>query len=250
LTIVDNDSPGKIQFSAGTYSVNESDGTISIPVRRVDGSGGAVSVVCQTSNGTATAGADYTATSDTLSWAAGDTAEKLCIIPIENDNLNEGDETINLALGSPTGGAALGSPDTAVLSILDNDSVPVIQLATGAYTVSESGNLVTIAVSRLFGEDGALTVDYTSANGTAGVNDYTSTSGTLSWPAGDTSDKTFTVAIKDDTLIEGNESFSIILSDPTGGAVLGRLSTLVVILDDDRAGPPDRYKVFAPIVAR
>jgi subtilisin-like proprotein convertase family protein len=362
LTIVDNDSPGALQFSAGTYSVNETAGTISIPVQRVDGSGGVVSVVCATGGGSATPGSDYTATSDTLSWAAGDTGDKLCVIPIANDDLNEGNETVNLSLSSPTGGAtlgnpnvaaltivdnapgllqfsslsysarendgeatitvrrvggssgaisvdyatadgsasaasdysatsgrlswaagdtsdktftipitndgalesnetialslsnpiggaALGSPSTAVLNILDNDSIPVIQFSTATYTVSESAGFVTIVVSRLFGEDGAIAVDYDTANNTAGVNDYGTTSGTLTWAAGDTSDKTFTVAIKPDSLIEGNEAFSVLLSNPTGGAVLGRQSALVVILDDEPGvlTPP---QIFIPIIVR
>ena len=57
----------------------------------------------------------------TVSFANGDTANKTVSIPIVNDTSVEPNETVNLALSSPTGGATLGSPSTAVLTITDND---------------------------------------------------------------------------------------------------------------------------------
>ena len=70
--------------------------------------------------GTASASSDYTPTSGTLSFAAGKTAATLQIA-LTNDTLNEADETVNLVLSSPTGGAELGDRPTAVLTILDDE---------------------------------------------------------------------------------------------------------------------------------
>jgi hypothetical protein len=71
---------------------------------------------------------------------------------------------------------------------------------------------------------------------TAG-SDYTSTSGTLSWPNGDTSSKTFSVPILDDSTYEGNETVILTLTNPTGGATLGSPGTEVLtIIDNDQ--PP------------
>ena len=75
-----------------------------------------------TSNGTATAGSDYTAVTQTVSFADGDAANKTVAIPILDDMLVEANETVNLTLSSPTGGATLGNPVTAVLTIIDNDA--------------------------------------------------------------------------------------------------------------------------------
>ena len=77
-----------------------------------------------TSNGTAAAPGDYTAVSQTVSFADGDTANKTISIPIINDTTAEANETVNLTLSSPTGGATLGTPSTAVLTITDNDVAP------------------------------------------------------------------------------------------------------------------------------
>jgi hypothetical protein len=120
-TIINDDSNGKLQFSSATYSVNEDAGNIVITVNRVEGATSNVTVDFATSNGTAVAGSDYTATSGTLSFVQGETS-KTFSIPITFDNIDEGDETINLALSNlggtpfPTNGS-LGNPITAVVTI-------------------------------------------------------------------------------------------------------------------------------------
>jgi hypothetical protein len=110
--------PGTLQFSAPTYSVNETGGSVTITVTRTGGSSGAVTVHYATANGTATAGADYTTSTGTLSWPSGDTAAKTFAIPILTDALVEGNETVLLSLTSPTGGASLGTA-AATLTIID-----------------------------------------------------------------------------------------------------------------------------------
>ena len=198
LTIVDNDAPGSLQFSAAAYSVNESGPTATILVSRTGGSAGAVTVNFATSDGTATtAGSDYTAVTTTVSFAAGDTTNKTVTIPINNDALVEANETINLTLSSPTGGATLGSPATAVLTIVDNDAPGSLQFSAASYSVNESGPTATILVSRTGGSAGAVTVNFATSDGTATTagSDYTAVTTTVSFAAGDTTNKTVTIPI-------------------------------------------------------
>ena len=126
VTIVDDDvaSPGTLQFSSSTYSINENGASVTITITRTGGSSGAVGVSYSTSNGTATAGSDYTSTSGTLNWADGDTADKTFTVNIADDGAVEGNETFDTALSSPTGGASLGTPSTATATIVDNDGAP------------------------------------------------------------------------------------------------------------------------------
>jgi PKD repeat protein len=112
--------PGTLQFSASTYSVNENGGSATIAVTRTGGSFGALSATYATSDGTATAGMDYTAVSGTFNWADADAASKTFVVPILDDATVEGNETVNLTLTS----AALGTPSAAVLTIIDNDVTP------------------------------------------------------------------------------------------------------------------------------
>lgn len=115
-TIVNDDSNGKLQFSSATATTSEAAGNLVIQVNRVDGATGTVTVDFATANGTATAGSDYTATSGTLTFNQGEIA-KAILVPITNDTVSEVDETFSVKLSNPTGGATLGTPDTALITI-------------------------------------------------------------------------------------------------------------------------------------
>lgn len=115
---------GTLQLSAATQSVSESSGTITVTVTRTGGSDGAVGATIATSNGVAIAGQDYTAVTSTVSFAAGDAAAKSVSIPITNDALEEPAEAFTATLSAPTGGAALGTPVSATITIQANDGPP------------------------------------------------------------------------------------------------------------------------------
>jgi hypothetical protein len=93
-------------------------------VTRTGASTGAVSATVSLADGTATSPADYTNAPIVVSFAAGDVAPKTITIPIIDDVLVEGDETVSLTLGSPTGNASIGTQSTAILNITDNDIAP------------------------------------------------------------------------------------------------------------------------------
>lgn len=119
FTVGTSPSP-TIQLSSATYNANENGGNATITVTRSGGTG-TVGVNYSTSNGTATAGSDYTSASGTLTFLTGDTSETF-VIPITNDSSAESNETVNISLTSPNGGAILGTPSSAVLTIVDNDA--------------------------------------------------------------------------------------------------------------------------------
>jgi hypothetical protein len=232
-------APGTLQFSAAAYSVAENGGNATITVTRTGGSAGAVGVSFATSNGTATAGSDYTARSLTVSFANGDTANKTVTIPILDDTLVEGNETVNLTLSNPTGGATLGSPATATLTIMDNDAPGTLQFSAATYSVAENGGNATITITRTGGSAGPVGVTVATSNGTATAgSDYTTVNQIVNFANGDTANKTVSIPILEDTLIEGNETVNLTLSSPTGGAMLGSPATAVLtITDNDAAGP-------------
>ncbi len=120
VTITVNDG-GTLKFSSAAYSVDEASGSASITVTRTNGTAGQVSVKFMAMNGTATAGADYTAMNVMLNFADGE-ASKVVNVNITDDPADEADETVNLSLSDATGGAVLSSPVAAVLTILDNDA--------------------------------------------------------------------------------------------------------------------------------
>ena len=223
------DNAGTFVLSSATYSVGESGGVATITVNRTGGASGAVSVNFGTSDGTATGGlfsctpsADYRATSGTLGWASGETVPKTFTIPICADTLDETDETVNITLSSPTGGAVLGTPSTAVLTITDDDATPTVSINDVAIAEGAGGgssNLTfTITQSAVSGL--ATSVNWSTADGTATTsdNDYTGANGTATIPAGSISVQV-SISIVGDNKFENNETLFVNLSNPTNVAI-------------------------------
>lgn len=252
ITNVNAPVPGTLQFSASTYSVAENGGTASLTVSRTGGSDGAVAVNYTLSGGTATGGAtcggsvDYVNTGGTLNFANGETS-KTIIVTICNDTVFEGAETFNASLSGATGGATIGSPSTAIVTITDDKGQPTVQFSSATYTTTETlsglgapGATITVTLSGA--SQSAVTVNYATSNGTAtggascaaGV-DYLSASGTLTFNAGETS-KTFFVTTCSDTTFEGDETVNLTLSSPVG-ATLGTPNPAVLTIVENDTPP-------------
>ena len=126
--------PGSLQFSSSLYVANEDVGVFSVTVNRVNGTGGTVSANYATSDGTATAGSDYISANGTVTFLDGETSRSF-MISIIWDTVNEGNETVNLTLSNPAGGASLGTPSTATLRI---NNVP--RTCPPGFTVNDLGD--------------------------------------------------------------------------------------------------------------
>ena len=123
-----------LTLSSASYAAGEA-GPAVIVVNRSGGSG-TVMVQYATADGTASGSADYSATSGTLTFAAGETS-KIFSVPILDDADPEAGETFTVALSTPTGGASLGSPQAATVTVVDDDTPavsgqwgPVVDLPT------------------------------------------------------------------------------------------------------------------------
>ncbi|HKQ36616.1 MAG TPA: Calx-beta domain-containing protein, partial [Verrucomicrobiae bacterium] len=244
VTIVDNDfARGTLGFANAIYSVNESVGTANITVTRTNGSVGRVTVQYATSNGSAIAGVsgDYTATSDTLTFEPGQTV-KTFPISIRNDTASEFEETVNLALFNVTGGASLGRSNAVLLINSDETGPGSISFSTNEFTVNEAAGSATITLRRTSGSAGKIFVDVLTMDRPPGPGaaregvDYTGFTNTITFQAGETS-QSVTVPILADGLVEGIEFLNLVLTNVTGGANLGYLSTSALkIADDDYYG--------------
>jgi Calx-beta domain-containing protein/carboxypeptidase family protein/beta-propeller repeat-containing protein len=112
-----------------------------------------------------------------------------------------------------------------------------VQFSVSAMWVIEDLGLATITVLRNGGVQGALSVQYATANGTATAGqDYTSTSGTLNFASGEAS-KTFQIPILDDATTEPDETFTVTLSNATTVDALGVPSVLTVNIQDHNTIP-------------
>ena len=232
LTILDNDVG--IGFSTPVYSVSEGAGSITVSVLRLNGSNGVASVNYATTNGTATAGSDYQATSGTLTFANGETL-KTFTVPILEDSLVEGNEFFTVLLSNlqPPSAAQLVTASAAV-TIIDDDSA--FLFTNSVFSVSEGGGSVTVTVLRTNADQGSNIVSFTTLNGTATAGfDYVGTNGFLIFTNGEVS-KSFSVTILEDTQVEGDEIFYVSLTNATGGAQIVSPNTAAVTIVDDDAG--------------
>jgi uncharacterized repeat protein (TIGR01451 family) len=111
---------GALAFSQATYQVLEGVGNATITVT-YSGPAMAVPVLVHfaTSDGSAHAGSDYTATSGTLTFNPGVTVQTIHI-PIVNDTISEPDETLTIALDTPHR-AVVAAPQQATLTIRNDD---------------------------------------------------------------------------------------------------------------------------------
>ncbi|EHI49723.1 Calx-beta domain-containing protein, partial [SAR116 cluster alpha proteobacterium HIMB100] len=185
-------------------------------------------------SGTATGGGlDFTHTGNSVTIPAGSTSASITISPIVDDSLAEGDETLILTLSSPVN-ASFGATTSHTYTITDNDGTPSFSIAD-ATTPDENAAAQTLTVSLSPASSATVTVDYALGGGTAtSGTDFTFTSGTLSFAAGDTS-KTISVSVLADSDVEGDETVIISLSNPTGGATISDNSGTLTITDDDTA---------------
>jgi hypothetical protein len=208
---------------------------VTLTVIRSDGDLGIATVEYETVDGTATAGSDYSTRTGRLTWQAGETGPKTFTVPILTDNAVEGSETFGVVLGSPTGGVTIGSRNPATITITDVVNSGVLRFQSATAEIGERGGTVNLSVVRDNGNDGRVCATCSSANGTATAgSDYNALTSTICWEPGDTASKQCPVTIRNDDALEGTETFSVALSNPTGGATIGTPATVTVsIVDDD-----------------
>ncbi len=191
--------------------------------------GAAPSVHYATADGTATAGADYSASSGTAPLTNGGCKCATVGIPILGDTMTEGTETFAVNLSSPVNATIADAQ--GIGTIYDNEGPPSL-VVTDVAGAEASG---TLSFSVLLTNANAtpVSVDYATAYGTAlAGSDYTSTSDTLTFNPGQTS-KTVPVTIIDDALAEDDETFTLNLSNATGGIAIDDPTGTGTIQNDD-----------------
>ena len=215
---------GFIEFASPTFSVPENGGAAVVTVVRRGGKSGQMTIEVSTGDGTATAPADYITSAAVLTFASGET-QKTFTVPIIDDQIFEGRESVNLRLDNVVGGAGLGIYRAAVLEITEPG---VLSFPANTSGVQENGGCAVLTILRSDGDTGAVTVHYRTEGGTATPGlDYTPVSGTLMFADGETM-KTVCIPVLGDALVEGTESVGVLLSDPGGGALLGHFSAVVL----------------------
>ena len=193
-----------------------------------------VTVDYATADGTATAGADYTETSGTLTFAPGET-EKTVSVPITDDAVDDSGETFTLVLSNASGAVIADAEATG--TILNTESPTEVTLSVSPDEVAESAGTTTLTVVGTLNGGvlaGSTAVLLTVSAGTAAeTDDYAAGTATLTIPEGQTAGTaTLTLTAVDDDIDEEDETVIV------EGTVTGLEVTpdTVTITDDDNAG--------------
>ncbi len=239
---------GNLAFSNMTYSANEPAGNATITVTRTNGTNGTVTVNYSTvAGGTATGGAscggnvDYVNSSGTLTFANGVTSQTFNV-PICDETLNEANETVNLALSMATGGGTIVAPSTAVLTINNDDPLPLLTINDVSQNEGNSGTTANVFTVRLIQASGqTVTVNYATQDGfgTLADNDYVATSGILTFAPGELQ-RQVTVLVNGDTKYELTETFRVNLTGETNTIVKDSQGVGFIVNDDP---PPQTLSI-------
>jgi hypothetical protein len=116
------DGPPSLQFASNVVEVDEDAGSAVLIVTRSGSLAGTATVAYATAPGTATAPADFTAKTGTLTFGPGESALALTVA-ITNDAVAEGQQAFTVNLQTPSSGSVLGYPSTATVTINDEDGL-------------------------------------------------------------------------------------------------------------------------------
>ena len=202
---------------SGDDSVEEGD-SAAYTVSLVDNDGNPVEVTEPTevtitlTSGTAEAG-DYAETPVTVTIQPGDSSATVDVATYEDIDFDDETFTVEITSVEETGefeAIEVGSDSSVETTILDNDTAPVLSIDD--VTVDENAGTATFTVSLDHATTDTVSFDYATSDGSADSADYTSVSGSLEIPAGST-EVTITVPITDDLYSEGDETFTVTLSN-------------------------------------
>ncbi|OEK02996.1 hypothetical protein BFP97_16345 [Roseivirga sp. 4D4] len=236
VTILDDDA---VQFSIDDPSITEGDdgaATLSYTVSLNTAAPETVSVDVSTSDGTATAGSDYTALgTTTLTFTPGQTS-KTVEVSITGDEILEGNETVNVNLTNATGLSVI--VDAEGVGTITNDDEASVTIADASG--NEDDGTITVTATLDNAVQGGFTVDVGTADGTATLadSDYTAIANQtliFAGTAGET--QTFTVTPTADTKLEADETITISQSNLAGTTLSVDISdgATITIANDDAA---------------
>jgi len=190
-------------------------------------------VVAYSVAGTATAGADYTVLTGTVTIAAGSLAATIPVSVLD-DQAVEGSESVIVTLTGLTGltDVVLGTTKTATVAIADNEVAKQVSIAATTQTSEPAINgLFTVSLSQAATTN--TVVAYSVAGTATAGTDYTALTGTVTIAAGSLS-ATIPVSVLDDQAVEGSESVVVTLTGASGSnTVLGATTSATVNIADD-----------------
>ena len=245
VTIFDNDLPLPIvSVTASDASASESGDTGTFTIARTGDTTPAL-VVPYTITGTATNETDYERLPGSVTIPAGSSSALVVVTPVD-DGLIEASETVTLTI-SPNGAYTTGSPNTATITIADNDQpppLPAVTVTAPDASAAEPANTGTFRVTRTGSTASSLTVNYTLGGMAENGTDYQRLSDSVTIPAGSSSANIIVNPI-DDSAVENTETVILTIVASAAYTTGSPNSATVTIADNDQPAPAPVVSVVA-----
>jgi hypothetical protein len=227
-----------VRFGSASYTVLERDGWVGFTLLRTGDASASQQVTVTPNPGTAAAGedGDYLSAPVTVFFLPGET-RKVGRIEILNNRTPEPNEQFTLALSTPFG-ATVGSPGTATVNILDDDTFPansVLFDGPRERSIGEGDGKIELTVTRTGDLSQPASVGYVTESPFMDRSDYSYAAGTLRFAPGERT-KSFPIFITDDALAEPlEEVFRVFLRDPVGTTLSSESNVVIITIADNDA---------------
>ncbi len=247
VNVTDNDNPPKKQEQLPVISIRKGDAVTEgshasfwLEARPRPTADIYVTItVSQTGTFTSESGQRKVLISSSRGTSEGTTSHLL--VATDNDSTDEADGSLTATLNSGSKFTIAADNASATLTVRDNDDPPTTPTSTQptvtiADAAAEEGESITFTVSVDPPHSAAITLDYETVDDTAishrHVNDYTAASSQVTIPA-NASSATITVQTAEDTDLEVDDRFTLVLSNPPDGVVLGKSTAIGRIINDE-----------------
>ncbi|WP_205699377.1 Calx-beta domain-containing protein [Conexibacter sp. SYSU D00693] len=244
VVITDDDAPAQpLTISASSPGVTEGDtGTVPLPfvVSLSRAAAAPLTLTYAVTPGTASTPEDFVSQSGTLTIEPGITTATLPVT-VKGDTLDESDETVRLSLSAPSQGT-ITTPSVLGTIRDDDDPAPAPPVVSiDDVRVDEGAGTATFTLTLSKAPATPATVAFATSDGSAHQpGDYGLVNGAVTFPAGTTT-RTVAVPVKQDTIDEPEETFTVALSAVTAVAVGDGLGVGTIVDDDEpttQPGPP------------
>ena len=231
ITITDNDDSVK-KISVSDLKMTENNNSADVIVKLNSASDKTITVRYETSDDTAINASDYSSLSGNITFNSGQISKTISI-PINDDALYENNESFLFLLSNATN-AEIGN-NQATITIVDNDTMPNLSILDANVNEFDTSVQLTIDLTPASGKP--VTINYSTQSGSATEgSDFVKSNNSLTFSAGETQ-KIITIEVIQDTFVEPDESFTIILSNAIGANIAKDQATVILLNDDKPTAP-------------
>ena len=225
---------GEVGFESSQISTTEGD-ILEVVLTRNNGSDGDATFLVTSADGTAVAGTDYTALSETVTIKDGETSASV-LLNTTNRSAKQGARTVTLNI-TDVQGADSGTTQ-ATVTINDALEYGQVNFTQSSLTVNEN-NTATLVINRTNGTDGEVSVNVRTVNGSAVAGtDFTAVDQIVNFGDGQ-STASVTITLNNRNGNQGARTFQVQMREPVGGVEVGAASTVSVTINDVAASGGD-----------